>query len=97
MVFQKMMMAASKFMPAMEADGAFERVMRLALVEANLGAALQIGIQNPVNHEQRALDATDFPQGCREFVLPWIGREFPQDLAWMSIGSQNSPLIGVQC
>ncbi len=29
-----------------------------------------------------ALDATDFPQGCRELVLPRIGGEFPQNLAW---------------
>src|SRR5699024_10400503 len=27
-------------------------------------------------------DATDFPQGCRELVLPRIGGEFPQNLAW---------------
>ncbi len=34
-------------------------VMGFALVEPDLGAALQIGVQNPVDHEQRALDAAD--------------------------------------
>lgn len=57
------------------------RNLHFTLVEADLGAALQIGIQNPVDHKQHALDAADFPQGRREFVLTWIGGEFPQDLA----------------
>jgi hypothetical protein len=33
--------------------------MGFALVEPDLGAALQIGVQNPADHEQRALDAAD--------------------------------------
>lgn len=53
--------AVADFAPAMETDGSFQRVMGLALVESNLGAALQIGIQNPVDHEQGSLDTTDFP------------------------------------
>ena len=65
----------------MEADGSFQRVMGFALVEPNLGTALQIGIQNPVDHEQGPLDATDLAQGCGQFVLPWIGGELAQNLA----------------
>jgi hypothetical protein len=34
--------------------------------------SLQFGIQNPIDHEQGSLDATDFPQGRPEFVLPRI-------------------------
>ena len=69
------------FAAPVEADGPFQRVMGLALVEADLGTTLQIGVQNPVDHEQRALDAADFSESCRQFVLPWIGGELAQDLA----------------
>ena len=31
----------------------------------------------------------DFPQGCREFVLPRIGGEFPQNLAWREACGSN--------
>ena len=55
--------------------------MGLALVEPDLRAALQIGIQNPVDHEQGSLDAADFPQSRREFVLSRIGGELTQNLA----------------
>ena len=36
------------FAALMKADGTFQRVMGLALVGLDLGAALQIGVQNPV-------------------------------------------------
>ena len=55
--------------------------MRLTLVETDLGAALQIGIQDPVDHKQLALDAADLPQSPRELVLPRIGGELAQNLA----------------
>ena len=64
----------------MEADGPFQRMMRFTLVETDLGPALQIGIQNPVDHEQRALDATDLAQSRGEFVLSRIGSELAQNL-----------------
>ena len=41
--------AVADFSTTMEADGAFQRVMGLALVEPDLGTTLQIGIQNPVS------------------------------------------------
>lgn len=37
------------FTPAMEADDTFQLVMGLALVEPDLGAPLQIGVQNLVD------------------------------------------------
>ncbi len=70
------------FTAAVEADCPLQRMMSFAFVEPDLGTPLEFGIQNPVDHEQGALDATDFPQGCRELVLPRIGGEFPQNLAW---------------
>lgn len=42
---------------------------------------MQLGIQNPVGHEQRSLHAADLAQGGGQFILPWIGAEFAQDLA----------------
>jgi len=69
------------FAAAMEADSPLQRMMRFTLVEADLGAALQIGIQNPVDHEQRALDAADLAQSRGKFVLPRIGGELAQNLA----------------
>ena len=45
------------FASPVEADSPLQRVMRLALVEADLAAALEIDIQNPVDHEQGPLDA----------------------------------------
>src|SRR5690606_12327427 len=61
------------FTPAMEADCPLQRMMRFALVEPDLGAALQIGVQNPVDHEQGSLDAADLAQSRGKFVLPRIG------------------------
>lgn len=96
-MFQKMMMAASRFIPcdavmlafaapvadfaaAVEADGALEGMMRLALVQADLHAALEAGVHDPVDHEERAPDAADFAQTRRAFVLAQIGGELFQDV-----------------
>ena len=57
------------FTPAMEADGSFQRVMGLALVEPDLGAALEIGVQNPVDHEQRPLDAAYLGSEQEQFKI----------------------------
>ena len=55
--------------------------MRLALVQSDLGAAAHVGVGGPVEHEQRAFDAADFPQGGRQLVLTGIRGELAQDLA----------------
>lgn len=78
------------FASPVEADDTFQRVKCLALVEPDLGAALQIGIQNPVDHEQRPLDAADLSQGRGQFVRQGIGGEFPQDLGWRDASASNS-------
>lgn len=54
--------AIADFATTMETDGALQRMMRFALVRPCLCAALQIGIQNPVDHEQRAHDTTYLAQ-----------------------------------
>ena len=38
-------------------QGVLQRMMRLALVETELGAPLHAGVERPVDHEQCALDA----------------------------------------
>ena len=58
-----------------------QRVVRLALVEADLDAALHVGVQDPFDHEQRPLDAADLAQGDGKVVLAGIGRQLAQDLA----------------
>ena len=55
--------------------------MRLALVQSDLGAAAHVGVGGPVEHQQGAFDAADFPQGGRQLVLTGIRGELAQDLA----------------
>ncbi len=56
-------------------------MVRLALVQAHLCPALQVEIAQPVEHEERALDAADFAQCDGQAVLAGIGGELPQDVA----------------
>ena len=48
------------FALAATAQSVFQGVMGLALVETDLDTALHVGIEQPVDDEERALDATDF-------------------------------------
>ncbi|EJL57689.1 hypothetical protein PMI09_00946 [Rhizobium sp. CF122] len=50
---------------------------------------LRFGVQNPVDHEQRALDAADLSYGRSEFVLPRIGGELAQYLAGCDAAGRN--------
>lgn len=49
--------------------------VRFALVEADLDAALHVGVQDPFDHEQRPFDAADLAQGDGKVVLAGIGRQ----------------------
>lgn len=60
------------FTLATNAQGVFQRMMRFALIQADLGTALHIGIQQPIDDEQRPFDPADFAQCDREFVLSGI-------------------------
>lgn len=64
-----------------DAQGTLEGMVGFALVEANLGAALHIGIEDPLDDKESALDAADFPKRGRKIVLSGIGCEFPEQLA----------------
>ena len=43
---------------------------RLPLVQPNLGAASHVGVGGPLDHEQGAFDAANFPQSGRLEVHP---------------------------
>ncbi len=73
--------AITDFALATDAQRIFQGVMRLALVQANLGTTLHVGVQQAINDKERALDATNFAQGQSEIMLTRIGREFAQKLA----------------
>lgn len=47
-------------------------VMRLTFVQTDLGAALHVGVQQPFDNEQGALDATDLSQRHSKFMLTRI-------------------------
>ena len=51
--------AVADFALTADAQGVFERVVRFALVEPDLGPALQFGVEQPVDDEERPLDAPD--------------------------------------
>jgi len=45
-------------------EGVLQRMVRLALVEADFGAALHASAEDPFDDEQRALDPPDLAWGC---------------------------------
>ena len=73
--------SVSQFATLVEIDGALEGMARLALVQSDLDSPAQAGVRGPVDHEQGAFHAADFPQGGRQLVLARIGGELAQDLA----------------
>jgi hypothetical protein len=67
---------------AADAQGVFQGVMRFALVQADLGTALHVGIEQPFDDEQRPFDPSDFTSAtanscCRgyaaNFRKSWLG------------------------
>ncbi|GBQ60961.1 hypothetical protein AA0313_2570 [Acetobacter indonesiensis NRIC 0313] len=69
----------------MEADGALEGMMGLALVETDLSLALETGVENPVDHEQGALDATDLPQCEGQLILARVREKVGLSVRLMSL------------
>ena len=53
--------SVSDFTLATDTEGVFQRMMCLTLVQADLCTALHIGIQQPIDNEQGALDPPDLP------------------------------------
>ena len=63
-----------------DAQGVFQGVMRLALVQADLGPALHVGVEKPFDDEEGALDAADFTERHGQLVLARIGSELLEQL-----------------
>ena len=72
--------AVADFALAPDPECVLERVMGLALVQAGVGPALHIGVEQPVDHEGRSLDPSDFAESDGQFLLARIGRELSQQL-----------------
>lgn len=51
-----------QFAKPVEEYSAGQGIARLALVEIGVGAATQVNVIKPVEHKQRSLDPTDFPE-----------------------------------
>ena len=73
--------AVADFALASDPERVLERVMSLALVQAGVGSALHICVEQPVDDEERSFDPSDFAESDGQFVLARIGRELSQQLA----------------
>ena len=73
--------AVADFALASDPECLLERVTSLALVQAGVGPALHIGVEQPVDDEERSIDPSDFAESDDQFVLARIGRELSQQLA----------------
>jgi hypothetical protein len=60
------------FALATYAEGVFQSVMGFAFVQPDLGATLYVGIEQPVDDEERPLDPSDFPEGHGQLVLSGV-------------------------
>ncbi len=70
--------AVADFAQAVEEHGAGQRVARLTLVQSGMHAAAQFDALQPVQDEQRALDAAQLAQGDGQAVLARVAAEFPE-------------------
>lgn len=61
--------AVPDFTLSANAKCVFQGVMRLTFVQTDLGAALHVGVQQPFDNEQGALDTTDLSQRHCKFML----------------------------
>ena len=54
--------AVADFALASDPERVLERVMSLALVQAGVGSALHIGVEQPVDDEEGSFDPSDFAE-----------------------------------
>ena len=78
--------AVADFALAPDPERVLEGVMSLTLVQAGVGSALHIGVEQPVDDEERSFptgtgDPSDFAESDGQLVLARIGRELSQQLA----------------
>ena len=61
-------------------QGSLQCMMRLALIEAAICAALHVGVEKPFDDEERPFDPPDFAKRKRQIVLPRSGGQFLKEL-----------------
>ena len=71
----------TNFTLASNPKGALQGMMRLALVQAEIGTPLHVDIQQPFDDEQCAFDPSDLSQRDGQVMLARKRRKLPQDLA----------------
>lgn len=70
--------AVADFTQSVEEDRPGQRVARLALIQPRMDAAAQLHALQPIQNEQRALDAPQLAQGDGQAVLARIAAELAQ-------------------
>ncbi len=85
-------------------QGILQGVMRLTLVETDLGASLHVCVEQPFDDEQCALDAPNFSQRNGQIMLPWPRCQFFQELTRLHPArkhrrnaAQNIRPVGYDC
>ena len=73
--------AVADFALVSDSQGVLQGVMGFALVQPNVGTPAHLGVEHPIDDEQRALDAADFAQRRGELMQARIRRELAQQLA----------------
>lgn len=53
----------------------------LAPVQASVGPAMHIEVEQPVDDDAGTFDPSNFAESVGRFVLVWMGRELSQQLA----------------
>src|SRR3546814_9129756 len=81
--------AGADFALTADAQGIFQRMMCLALVEADLCTALHADVEYPFDDEQRPLDTAHLAQRGGKIVLARIGGELAQDAARRDMSSAH--------
>src|SRR3546814_9675501 len=81
--------AVADFALTADAQGIFQRMMCLALVEADLCTALHADVEYPFDDEQRPLDPAHLAQRGGKIVLARIGGELAQDAARRDLSSAH--------
>ncbi len=66
--------AVADFALSPDPERVLEGVMSLALVQTGVGPALHVGVEQPVDDEERAFDPSDFPESDGQFVLARLAR-----------------------
>ena len=75
--------AVADFSLTPDPKGTFQGVMCFSLVQADIGTALHVSIEQPFDDEQCALDPADLPQGQCQIMLPRARGQFLEEVTWL--------------